>query len=113
MTENWETSVTKSENSQFELNEDININNNNTCNDSISCKSGILAVILCHCLGIFGVHNFYLGRSQKAIYQLLCVFPGVFIVLPLLFSIVSAIVDLIMLLSDNYRDGENKKVIMS
>ena len=29
-------------------------------------------LLLCGFLGIFGAHNFYVGRNKKAIYQLIC-----------------------------------------
>lgn len=53
-------------------------------------KSKIVAALLAFFLGTFGVHNFYLGYTKKAVIQLVltivgiltsCIFVGVFIVI--------------------------------
>lgn len=47
------------------------VENNNTTSTNLNGKSKIAAGLLGIFLGLFGVHNFYLGYTGKAIAQLL------------------------------------------
>lgn len=49
----------------------VNVNNGNTGNANPQAKSKMAAGLLGIFLGAFGVHNFYLGYTGKAIAQLL------------------------------------------
>ena len=49
----------------------VNVNSGNTGNMSPQAKSKIAAGLLGIFLGAFGVHNFYLGYTGKAVAQLL------------------------------------------
>src|SRR5207302_1267988 len=57
-------------------------------------KSWIATVLLCYCLGTFGVHRFYTGRVVSGIFQLLT-FGG--------FGIWT-LIDLILIYTDSFRD---------
>ena len=52
-------------------NVNVNINSENTSNNNPTAKSKIAAGLLGIFLGSFGVHNFYLGYTGKAVAQLL------------------------------------------
>ena len=57
-------------------------------------KSWITTALLCHFLGVFGVHRFYTGRVVSGIFQLLT-FGG--------FGIWT-LIDLIMIYTDSFTD---------
>ena len=61
-------------------------------------KSWIATILLCHFLGYLGVHRFYTGRIISGIFQLLT-FGG--------FGI-WVLVDLIMIVTDNFKDSYNR-----
>ncbi len=61
-----------------------NINNNNIKSETIPTgKSKVAAGILGILLGCFGVHNFYLGYTGKAVAQLLITILSCFILSPI------------------------------
>lgn len=59
------------ENQDVCLNCGVTIRKNNTTNSIPGAKSKIAAGLLGIFLGAFGVHNFYLGNTGKAVAQLL------------------------------------------
>ena len=59
------------------------------------------AVLLCGLLGVFGAHRFYVGRTGTAIVQL-CTLGGLGIWM---------LVDLIMLLTENFRDARGRTLV--
>lgn len=62
------------ENENVEVVKEVGVNNTNTTNNSnntSTAKSKIAAGLLGVFLGAFGVHNFYLGYTGKAVGQLL------------------------------------------
>src|SRR5690242_8193706 len=61
-------------------------------------KSWLTTVLLCHFLGTFGVHRFYTGRIVSGIFQLLT-FGG--------FGIWT-LIDLIMIVSGDFKDQYNR-----
>ena len=50
--------------------------NNNQANNNPQAKSKLVGGLLCIFLGAFGVHNFYLGFTTKAVVQLLVSLVG-------------------------------------
>ena len=68
----------------------INKNNGNSANSDPNAKSKIAAGLLAIFLGCFGVHNFYLGNTGKAVAQLLITVLSCFVL-----SAVSAVWGLI------------------
>jgi hypothetical protein len=58
------------------------------------------AFLLCFFLGVFGAHRFYAGKIPTAVLQLLTLGGlGIW-----------ALVDFIMIVSGNFRDGEGEKI---
>lgn len=55
-----------------------------------------VAALLAFFFGAFGVHKFYMGRQREGIIMLLCVFPGMFLILPLIAVGVIAFVEAII-----------------
>lgn len=68
----------------------INKNNGNPVNNDPNVKSKVAAGLLAIFLGCFGVHNFYLGNTGKAVAQLLITVLSCFVL-----SVVSAVWGLI------------------
>ncbi len=64
-------------------------------------KSWITTVLLCHFLGIFGVHRFYTGRIVSGIFQLLT-FGGLGI---------WTLIDLITIITGDFTDQYNRPLI--
>ena len=74
-------------------------------------KSKIVAAILAIFLGNFGVHNFYLGYTGKAIAQLLLTLVGwIVIVGPIVASIWSFVEGIILLVTDDKTDAKGNKL---
>lgn len=80
-------------------------------------KSMLLAFLLAFFTGPFGIHNFYLGYTGRAVTQLTLTLVGlitaIFLIgfLFLLVTMVWATVDWIMILVDkNYKDADGKKL---
>jgi len=66
--------------------------------------AGLLAVLG---LGIFGVHNFYLGFNGKAITQLVLTLIGFVLIIPLIITSIWGLVDGIMILcTPNGKDAK-------
>lgn len=55
----------------------INKNNGNPVNNDSNSKSKVAAGLLAFFFGNFGVHNFYLGYTGKAVAQLLLTLLGI------------------------------------
>lgn len=72
-------------------------------------KSKLVAGILGILLGCFGVHNFYLGYTSKAIAQLLITLLSCFILSPI--SAIWGLIEGIMILTGNIdTDSDGKKL---
>ena len=57
--------------------------------------------MLCWTLGMFGVHRFYTGNTAMGVFQLLtCGGLGIW-----------ALVDFILILTGNYRDGDGRPLV--
>ena len=67
----------------------------------VSDRKILPAVLLCGLLGVFGAHRFYVGRTGTAIAQLLTL-GGLGIWM---------LVDLIMLLTENFRDDRGRTLV--
>ena len=75
-----------------------------------TAKSKIAAGVLGIMLGYFGVHNFYLGYTSKAIAQLLMSILSCFILLPI--SAIWGFIEGILILTGSIdRDASGKKLI--
>ncbi len=59
-------------------------------------KNKWVAALLAFLFGAFGVHKFYLGRQREGIIMLLCAFPGMLLVLPLIAVGIMAFVEAII-----------------
>ena len=76
-------------------NTNTNTNNNGMGGNGISPKSKTTALLLCFFLGSFGAHRFYVGKAGTGILWLLTVgFCGI-----------GTLIDFIMLLLGNFKDG--------
>ena len=75
-------------------------------------KKKYVAVILAATLGVFGIHNFYLGNSSKGIAQLIVATAGTLLFgIGLAVSYVWAIVETVFLLTEKIdRDAEGFKI---
>lgn len=84
------------------------MNTGNTYKDP-NAKSKIVAGILGILLGCFGVHNFYLGYTSKAVAQLLISVLSCFILSPV--SAIWGLIEGIMILTGNIdTDAEGRKL---
>ena len=63
-------------------------------------RTRLIYILLAIFLGCFGIHNFYAGYIKKAIIQLLCVFPGSFLVIPPFSAFVWVLVDICTVTKD-------------
>ncbi len=75
--------------------------NSNPNKDQVSPKNKTVAFLLCWFGGIIGIHNFYLGRIGKGVFELLT--GGGFMIL--------WIIDFWKILLGNYVDGEGRKLV--
>ena len=83
--------------------------NSGYINKDPNAKSKIVAGILGILLGCFGVHNFYLGYTSKAVAQLLISFLSCFILSPV--SAIWGLIEGIMILTGNIdTDAEGRKL---
>lgn len=73
----------------------------NQSNQDPDAKSKIAAGLLALFLGVFGVHNFYLGYTGKAVAQLLITLLSCFILSPV--SAIWGLVEGIQILTGNIR----------
>lgn len=75
------------------------------CGEMVSAfdpdKDWLITVLLVICVGVFGVHRFYTGHTGIGILQLLT-FGG--------FGI-WVIIDLIMIVTDKYKDANGNKLV--
>ena len=63
-------------------------------------KSRLIYILLALFLGSLGIHNFYAGYKKKAVIQLLCTFPGAFLVVPVLILGIWILVDIVTVTKD-------------
>ena len=82
----------------------------NTSTLSSYGKSKLVAIVLALFLGIYGVHNFYLGYNKKAIIQLLITFLTLGV--GSIISGIWAIIDIILILRGSI-DKDAKGVVLS
>lgn len=92
--------------------EDVRQNNNGTNNYNINQgnKSKIAAGLFGIFLGAFGVHNFYLGYTGKAVAQLLITVLSCGI-LSFISGIWGLIEGILILASDNYVDSDGNLLV--
>ncbi len=74
-------------------------------------KSKIVAALLAFFLGVFGVHNFYLGYTGKGIAQLIITVFGVLLIIGPLVSYVWAIIELVCILTGSIKDSEGNDLL--
>lgn len=90
------------------VNENINMQNNTKTNPN--AKSKIAAGILGIVLGCFGVHNFYLGFTGKAVAQLLISILSCFFLSPV--SAIWGLIEGIMILTGSIdKDAKGIKLV--
>ena len=77
-----------------------------------NCKSKTLAGILGMCLGVYGVHNFYLGNTNKAIAQLLLGTVGSIIGIGPIISAVWGVIEGVQILSGTITTDGNGNPIL-
>jgi TM2 domain-containing membrane protein YozV len=63
-------------------------------------KPRMVYVLLALFLGGFGIHNFYAGRTNKAVVQLILGVVGLLLIVPLIISAIWAIVEAITVKED-------------
>ena len=63
-------------------------------------RTRLIYILLAIFLGGLGIHNFYAGYTKKAIIQLLCVFPGSFLVFPAIIEFIWVLVDICTVTKD-------------
>lgn len=87
----------------------VKVNNNTTkaVNNDPTAKSKIAAGLLGIFLGVFGVHNFYLGYTGKAVAQLLITVLSCFILSPV--SAIWGLIEGIMILAGNMNTDASGK----
>lgn len=74
-------------------------------------KKKYVAAILAWVLGIFGIHNFYLGHTEKGIAQLLLSTLGCLILIGPMISMVWVLVEFVQILTDSINaDGKGYKL---
>ncbi len=71
-----------------------------------SNKKILPAFILCTCLGMFGAHRFYAGRTGSAIVMLILAIT----IIGLYVTLVWAFIDWIMILVGSFKDGNGAKI---
>ncbi|PKY78576.1 TM2 domain-containing protein [Alloscardovia omnicolens] len=76
----------------------------------VGSKSKIVAAVLAFFLGALGIHNFYLGKTTRAIVQLLMTVVGWILILPPIICGIWAFVEFILILvsspgSSYHKDG--------
>lgn len=70
--------------------------------EGYSDKNGLAVLLLALFLGYLGIHSFYTGRTLVGVIQLLTLGGcGIWV-----------LIDIIMLVTGSYRDGEDKLVIL-
>ena len=88
------------------VNENINVNIKTNPNAKSKIAAGILGIIL----GCFGVHNFYLGFTGKAVAQLLITILSCFVLSPV--SAVWGLIEGIMILTGSIdKDAKGIKLV--
>ena len=63
-------------------------------------RNRLVYILLAIFLGGLGIHNFYAGYTKKAIIQLLCVIPGVALVIPAIIEFIWVLVDICTVTKD-------------
>lgn len=76
-------------------------------NPNAAQKSKVTAGLLAIFLGSLGIHNFYLGFTQKAVIQLVVSLVGAFLIVPTLAMGIWALVEGIMILSGSKNTDAN------
>lgn len=78
--------------------------------EEVSGKSRAVAAILAILLGGFGAHNFYLGKTNYAIAQLLLTLIGWIVIVGPFVSAIWAFVEFIIILCGSAKDSEGLPV---
>ena len=80
--------------------------------EAVSPKSRLAAALLCFFLGVFGAHRFYLKKTGTAVLMLLISVTG-FVLFPILIPVgIWTLIDLILIVTGSFRDGEGKRVFL-
>lgn len=65
-----------------------------------SQKSRMIYILTALLLPGLGVHNFYAGYTRNGLIQLLCAFPGIFLIFPFLISVVWTWIEIFTITKD-------------
>ena len=65
---------------------------------NLSETNRYVAALLAFFFGAFGVHKFYLGKKRAGIIMLLCFFPGMFLVVPMIAVVVISLAETVIYL---------------
>ncbi len=78
-------------------------------NADVSQKSKLIVLLLWFFLGGFGIHNFYIGDTNRAIKELICTLLA-FLIVPAIIFFVLWLQDLLRLLNDKCLDEEGRVI---
>lgn len=71
--------------------------------DGVSEKDGVVCLLLCFLLGVFGVHRFYVGKTGTGLLMLITIGGlGIWY-----------IVDMVMIIVGNFTDNAGNKIRLS
>jgi len=73
-------------------------------------KNRIVAAVLAFFLGVFGVHKFYMGKTNAGLIMLLCGTIGWLLVLPGIFASITAFIEFIIYLVTSDEDFEDRYI---
>lgn len=82
------------------------INNNNNNNSAFSPNNWLICLLLTIFLGEIGAHKFYVGRIKEGVIMLILTIT----VIGFVVSFVIWVIDLINLLSGNFKDSDGKYI---
>ena len=72
-------------------------------------KDWLAALLFCIFLGVFGAHRFYVGKTQTAVAMLLItLLTGWFFGLGFYITVIWSVIDLIMIATAQFTDGNGK-----
>lgn len=65
-----------------------------------SQKSRLVYILLALILPGFGLHNFYAGYTRNALIQVLCTFPGIFLIIPFFVGLIWSWIEMFTVTKD-------------
>lgn len=95
----------------------VSLNEKTDSADSTNKKSKSLAVILAIAVGVFGIHDFYLGYKKRGIIKLICtilaILTSVIIIgiVPLLVVAIWILIDMINIVTGKMTDADGNELV--